>query len=170
MLLTSLLISSPSSPSRGKLSAIVTRCQIFIWNKNIWNYLRISLAQGHWNNHDDKSTFQFIKLTSSMELSTSWEVASRSATQEFPNILWNLKIHCRVKKRAPLAHILVHINPVHATPSYLSKIRFNIVTCRMVRVTKWRVLVRMTGFISSLVTHSFNHTQIQRYRWFTHTP
>jgi hypothetical protein len=32
----------------------------------------------------------------------------------------------------------------------------------MVLVTKWRDLVRMSGFISSLVTHSFNYTQIYR--------
>jgi hypothetical protein len=30
----------------------------------------------------------------------------------------------------------------------------------MVRVTKWRVLFRMIGFISSLVTHTFNYIQI----------
>jgi hypothetical protein len=30
----------------------------------------------------------------------------------------------------------------------------NIVTCRMVRVTKWRVLVLLIGFISTSVTHS----------------
>jgi hypothetical protein len=36
----------------------------------------------------------------------------------------------------------------------------NISTCRGVRVMKRRLLVRMIGFISSLVTHSSNYTQI----------
>jgi fluoride ion exporter CrcB/FEX len=42
---------------------------------------------------------------------------------------------------------------------------------------KWRVLVRMIGFISTLVTHSLFITfnthliqTIQRYRWFTYIP
>jgi hypothetical protein len=45
-----------------------------------------------------------------------------------------------------------------------------IVTCKVVRVTKWRVLVRMIGFITTLVTASLNTFKLQRYRWFTHTP
>jgi hypothetical protein len=37
-------------------------------------------------------------ITNSMEQSSLWEAAIRSATQEIPNILWNLKVDCRVKK------------------------------------------------------------------------
>jgi hypothetical protein len=49
----------------------------------------------------------------SMELSPSREATSCEATQEFPNILQNPNIHCRVQKNPPPALILSQINPVH---------------------------------------------------------
>jgi hypothetical protein len=60
-----------------------------------------------------------------MELRTSSEAASYADTQEFPNILRNPKVHYRVHNGPPLVPILSQINPVHSTPSYLSKVQSN---------------------------------------------
>jgi hypothetical protein len=62
-----------------------------------------------------------------MDLSPSWEAASRSATQEFSNTLWDLEVHYHVHKSLPRVPILRQINPVYSTSSYLSKLHFNII-------------------------------------------
>jgi hypothetical protein len=61
-----------------------------------------------------------MRLTDSMELSTTREATSYGATRWFPSILWNPKVHYRIHQSHPLVPILSQTNPV-TTPKYLSR-------------------------------------------------
>jgi hypothetical protein len=104
----------------------------------------ISLSDKHfrgdtWRNHHKDGKFpvsmenvfsrkqKWLHVSNSMEPSPCWEATSCSATQEFPNILRNPKIHYHVHKSPPLVPILNEMNPVHTSPSYFCKIHFNII-------------------------------------------
>jgi hypothetical protein len=63
-----------------------------------------------------------IGATNIIELSSSRETASYVASQQFPSILLNLKVHHRVHKSPPLSPFLSHINPGHTTPLYFCMI------------------------------------------------
>jgi hypothetical protein len=67
-------------------------------------------------------THTYVYITHSlMELSPSWEASNCTATQELPSILWNPEIHHRIHISPPSVPILSQIDPIHTTPSYLSK-------------------------------------------------
>jgi hypothetical protein len=61
------------------------------------------------------------KLSDFMETRPSSEAKSRSATYEFPSILWNQEVYYRVHNSPPLVGVSSQKNPVHTIPSCFPK-------------------------------------------------
>jgi hypothetical protein len=90
------------------------------------------------------------ELTDFMELSPSWEAASCATIQELPSILWNPKVHYRVHKIPPLVPIFSQIILVQTTPSYRSKVHFNIIHPPMSWISYWSLSFWILIFPSQL--------------------
>ena len=81
-------------------------------------------------------------LTYSMMQSLSWDTNWFAASQEFPLISRNPKVHYRIHKRLPPVSILGQSNPVHIPTSHLLEIRPNIIHPSMPRSRQWSLSLR----------------------------
>ena len=81
-------------------------------------------------------------LTYSMVQSPSWEANWFAASQEFPRISRNPKVHYRTHKRPPPVSILGQPNPVHKPTSHLLEIHSNIIHPSTPRSPHWSISLR----------------------------
>jgi hypothetical protein len=66
-----------------------------------------------------------------MELSSSWEANSHSASQEIPRLLWNPNVYYRVYKSPPLVPTQSQMHPVHNFTPNFPKINSNILSSHL---------------------------------------
>jgi hypothetical protein len=90
------------------------------------------LRENHYPNHHEPHIvspeivrWSYYLLTYSMEQSPSWEANWFAASQEFPRVLWNPKVHHRTHKHLPPIPILSQPNPVHTPTSHFLKVHPN---------------------------------------------
>ena len=109
----------------------------FIQNRNCLR--RLYLIYTSWQN--------------SMEQSPSWEAKRSSADQDFLALYGVQRLITALYKSPSLLCILCQINPVHAPPSHVLKIHFNIILPSIPMFSKWSPSLRFPNH-NSICTSS----------------
>jgi hypothetical protein len=88
---------------------------IIVCNVSISSFQKMHKMRHNSGSVSARSSAKF-HLTNSMEPSPNWEVDSRSAAQELPEIVWNPKLHYHVYKTPTQIPIMCQFIPLHPVP------------------------------------------------------
>jgi hypothetical protein len=102
-----------------------------------------------------------------MEQNPSSEANSLSASQEFPRLSWNLKVHYCVHNSLPLVPILSQMNPVQTSPHYFPKIYFIVILPSTLRSSEWFLPFEFSDHNILCISHLFHACYMSRQ---SHTP
>ena len=104
----------------------------------IYSYLSTRLDRPWWFQEVEAPDFKKTGTWRwySTEQNPSWEACCFSPIHEYRSILFNPKVHNHIHKRPPPVPILGQISSVHASPSHIVKIHFNIIPLSIPRSTK----------------------------------
>jgi hypothetical protein len=77
----------------------------------------------------------------------------RSAIQEMPRLLWNRKVHYRIRNSTPPVSILRQLNPIHTPKPHFPKFHFNITLPHTPRPSVWALRFRLSNQNSVRLSH-----------------
>ena len=100
-------------------------------------------------------------LTYSIEQSPSWEANRFSARHEISHILWNPKVHYRIRKCPPPVPILCQLDPVHTPKSHFLKIHLYYILPSTPRSPKWSLSLRCVCVCVCVCVCIYTHTYVR---------
>jgi len=111
----------------------------------------------------------FEQMTQNDAKSLHWEANSRSASQKFPHLSFNPKVHYRFHNSPPLVSVLNHMNPVHTLQTYFPKIHPNKFPSTL-RSSEWSFNLRFSdqNFVHSSQFSNPCYMPSPSYPWFDH--
>jgi hypothetical protein len=130
------------------LVACVRHCHVFLgsaWYSCVSRRLmELSVRNCKWEKKVSGYFLKFLACVSLVDILTylltplSWVVSA--ASQKFPRILCNPKVHYHIHKCLPPISIISLLNPVHTPTSYFLKIHLNIILSS----TQWFLSLRFS--------------------------
>ena len=130
-----------------------------------FKYTRWHVCDLNWTHRVNTDTY-------SVEQNPSWEANRLLASQEFPHILWDPKVHYRIHNCPSPVLILSQIVPIHIPTSHFLKIHFCIIFPSTPGSPKWSLSFRFHHqypLYASPLPHTRYMSRLSHYSRFYHS-